>query len=193
MPRGVPNRPKVQAQAVETVVQDMASIGAGAVVRSREEEEAEAYTADFLQKNRPDLSGFEKKLAFHGEKPGWVRRWALEQGSRIQGLMAKGWRFVSKGEAVMTDSVGKGNTDIGDQVSIITTAGDGPVRQVLMEIPQKLYDMYAQARMEPAKATQEAIKKGAFKVDDLEHAYIPGDRPTSHYSGFRNQIESKQA
>lgn len=195
MPRGVPNKPKAEAaaaQAVNAVVQDTAAAGLK-VVRSREEQTAQQYADEFLKNNRIDFSSFEKKLAFYGEKPGWVRRWVLDQGSRMQTLMARGWRVVPKAEALMSDSVGRGNTDIGDQVSVVTTAGDGPVRQVLMEIPQVLYDMYTKARTEPARATEEAIRKGAFKIDDDPHVYTPGERPTSHHYGLRNTIESKRA
>lgn len=163
------------------------------VIRSREEQAAHEYTEEFLKNNRMDLTGIEKKLTFYGERAGWVRRWPLDQGSRLQTLLARGWRFVLRSEVGTSDSVGRGNTDIGDQVSVVTTAGDGPVRQVLMEIPQKLYDLYTQARTEPARATEEAIRKGAFKVDDSKNVYIPGERPGSHHFGARNSIESKTA
>lgn len=198
MPRGVPNKPKLPdtpdlsaisaAQTAQSTAQEPAK-----AVRSREENDAAKYAAEFLKNNRIDLASIEKKLAYYGERAGWVRYWALDQGSRIQNLLAKGWRFVKRSEVVTSDSVGRGNTDVGDQVSTVTTAGDGPVRQVLMEIPQQLYDLYAEARTAPARATVDAIKAGAFDVKDKAHVYNPGEMQRSALQGTHNRIESKPA
>lgn len=198
MPRGVPNKPRTPtldapAISLDPPNQYTGQADAPKVVRSREEQEAADYAADFLKNNRLDLVGIEKKLPMCPEKPGWVRRHVLDQGSRVQNLLARGWRFVKRDEAVVSDSIGRGNTDLGDQVSIVTTAGGGPVRQVLMEIPQQLYDIYTEARTAPARATVDAITAGAFDVKDREHVYTPGEMPRSALFGTRNRIESKPA
>jgi hypothetical protein len=154
-------------------------------VRSREQLDADRYTEDFLKRNRPSVEGMERKLAYYGEHPGWVRRWVNDQGSRIAAMLDRGWRFVLRSEVGMSDSIGRGNTDVGDRVSVATTAGEGQIRTVLMELPQKLYDMYAAARTEPARRVEAAIRAGAFGVDDKSHVYQP--------KWAENRIETKSA
>lgn len=175
MPRGIPNKPKTDPAVQGPVVE--------AAVRTRQELDAAKFTADFLKRNRPNLSGLEQKLAYYGEHPGWVRRWVNDQSNRVPSLLERGWRFVLSAEVGMSDSVGRGNTDIGDRVSITTTAGDGPIRMYLMETTKEIADMQAQARTEPARKTQEAILRGAYQVSDTKHAYQP--------KWAENLIESK--
>ncbi len=192
MPKGYPNTPKTPDPAAISHAPDPQYMADSAKpVRSREALDADKFMADFLKNNRPNLVGMEQKLATYGEHPGWVRRWVNDQGSRVQGLIERGWRFVTRDEVGMSDSVGRGNTDIGDKVSVATTAGEGPIRQSLMETPEKLYRMYAEARTAPARATEEAIRKGAFKVSDTANVYNPGERPDSSLYGTHNRIESK--
>jgi len=143
------------------------------VVRSREELDAKKYTEDFLKKNRPNLTGFEQRLATFGEHPGWVRRWAVDQHNRIEALLERGWRFVLRNEVGLSDSLGRGNTDIGSHVSTATFAGSGPVRQVLMETTQQLYDLQAEASMQRVRQTEEALQKGFFDVADMSNVYQP--------------------
>lgn len=142
-------------------------------VRSRDEMEAERHAEEFLKRNRPNLTGFEQKLAYYGERKGWVRRWVVDHANRIQSLLENGWRFVQHAEVQMSDSIGHGNTDLGDKVSISTTMGEGPVRQILMEVPQKLYDMQVEASMDPVRRSEEALKSGGLGLNNTENTYFP--------------------
>lgn len=162
MPRGIPNTKAAEPAVI-----------AATVARSREELDADKYTEEFLARSRPNLAGFEQKLSYYGEHPGWVRRWVNDQANRVPSLLERGWRFVLRAEVGMSDSVGRGNTDIGDRVSVSSTAGEGPMRIVLMEITKKLFDMQMDALLEPVRRSEEAIKAGAFGVDDTKSTYMP--------------------
>lgn len=142
-------------------------------VRTREEMTAEQWNADFKKRNRPAISGFELKLAYYGEHPGWVRRWVVDQANRIPSLLDAGWRFVRRAEVGMSDSVGRGNTDLGDCVSVATMGGEGPTRQVLMETTQEIFDALQEANLERVRKTESAIQGGAFAVDDAANTYQP--------------------
>lgn len=174
MPRGVPNA-KIEDPANAAVVDK--------VVRSREELDADTYTAEFLKRNRPNLAGFEQKLAYYGEHAGWKRHWANDEANRIQSLLDRGWRLVRRAEVGMSDSVGHGNTDIGDRVSVATNGGEGPMRVILMEIPQKLFDMQMDAQLDPVRKSEEAIRGGAFGLTETANVYQP--------KGIENRIETK--
>lgn len=190
MPRGYP-KAKVQAGevAADSVVRAAQSTAqtvmeqAGRVVRSRDEEEAERVANEFLKNNRVNLVGFEQRLPHVPERLGWVRRWVNDMNSRIPSLMERGWKIVNRGAAPSTtDSVGRGNTDIGGQVSITSTAGDGPLRVVLMEVPKKLFDMQVEASLQPVRMTEQAIREGRNGLSDTEHVYTP--------KGVENRIET---
>lgn len=178
MPRGIPNVKK-EAPALEA----SGAVKSPEIVRSRDELDPEAYTKEFLQRNRPNVGGFEQKLAYYGEHPGWVRKWAIDSANRIPSLLENGWRFVLRAEVGMSQSVGRGNTDIGDRVSITTTIGDGPVLQYLMETTQELYDMQLDAALEPVRRSEAAMKAGAFAVNDTSNVYQP--------DWAKNRIETK--
>ena len=169
MPRGIP---KVKAVPPEAGLE---ALGAGVEksVRSRDEIEADKHTEEFLKRNRPNLAGFEQHLAYFGERAGWVRHWAVDRANRVQSLLERGWRFVLRSEVGMSDSIGHGNTDIGGFVSISTTLGEGPCRQILMETPKKIFDMQMEAQMEPVRKSEAAIRAGAFAVQDTGHVYQP--------------------
>lgn len=153
------------------------------VVRSRDEEEAERVTSEFLKNNRSDLSGFEQRLPFVPERPGWVRRWVNDMNSRIPSLIARGWRLVDRGAVPSTsESIGRGNTDIGDRVSVVSSAGEGQLRVVLMETPKKLFDMQMESALEPVRKTEAAIRAGRNGLENTEHVYTP--------KGVENRIES---
>lgn len=173
MPRGV--RRVIEQAGNADVTQVME---AEKVVRSRDEVEADRVTEEFLKRNRPNIAGFEQRLAYFGERPGWVRRWVNDQHNRIPSMLERGWRFVTRETVHMSDSVGHGNTDIGDKVSVSTTVGEGPMRTYLMEIPKKLFDMQVDAAMEPVRKTEAAIKAGRTGIEDSEHVYTPDWAPT---------------
>jgi hypothetical protein len=175
MPKGVRRvMESAGAEAVDEPVQ---------AVRSRDELEAERYTEDFLKRNRPNLTGFEQRLPSIPDRPGWVRRWANDMNSRVASLMERGWQIVKRGEVPdTTESVGRGNTDIGGQVSVVSTAGEGPMRVVLMEIPKKLFDMQMEAVLQPVRMTEQAIREGRNGLTDTAHVYTP--------KGVENRISS---
>jgi len=184
MPRGV--RKVVEQAGVPAAIShapDAQSIGrqalesAGRVVRSRDEEEAERVADEFLKNNRASVVGFEKRLPDVPPRAGWVRRWVNDVNSNVGMRMQAGWRLVADGAVpALSASVNRGNTDIGGGVSIVSTLGEGPMRVVLMEIPQKLFDLQVQASLEPVRQTTQAIREGRAGLtgtDDMKHIYKP--------------------
>lgn len=185
MPRGVRNKvvetgnaPAVShapdAQSTEPSVIE----AAGKVVRSRDEEEAERYASEFLKNNRGSVAGFEKRLPDVPPKAGWVRRWVNDVNTNVGMRMQAGWRLVKEGAVPsMTASLNRGvNTDVGGHVSIVSTLGEGPMRVVLMEIPQKLFDLQVQASLEPVRMTTQAIREGRAGLtgtEEMKHIYKP--------------------
>lgn len=191
MPRGFPKAKQTGDAPTVSAAQPAQDTGqsvleaAGAVVRSRDEVEAERVADEFLKNHRSNLVGFEQRLPFVPERPGWVRRYVNDMNSRVPMLIERGWRLVRKDAAPsVTDSVGRGNTDMGDCVSIVSNAGDGPMRVVLMEIPKKLFDMQMDAALDPVRRTEEAIRAGRNGIDDSQHIYTP--------RGITNRIETPQ-
>lgn len=175
MPKGIP---KVKEDV--TVLE-----AAGKVIRSRDEEEAERVAEEYLKTHRTDLGSFENRLPFVPERLGWVRRWVNDLDSRIPSLMRFGWKIVDQGAVPATSSsIGRGNTDIGGHVSVVSTIGDGPLRVVLMEIPRKLFDMQMDGVHAPVRNTEQAIREGRNGLDDTKHVYTP--------KGIENRIETPQ-
>ena len=189
MPRGIPNKKLEAANApAVSLAPDAQSTGqsvieAAGAVRSRDEIEADEWAEAFLRDNRLNLAGHEMRLPPVPDRPGWVRRWVNDVGSRVPFLMERGWRFVQRGAAPdVTTSMGRGNTDVGGGVSVVSTMGEGPVPVRLMEIPKKLYDMQMDAIHEPVRKTEQAIRAGLVGIDDPRHVYTP--------KGVDNRIET---
>lgn len=188
MPKGYPNKRVVESGGapVDSLAQGAQSTARPVeAVRSRDELEADRVASEFLKNNRSNLVGFEQRLPFVPERAGWVRRWVNDANSRVQSLMQRGWRLVQSGEVpATTESIGRGNTDIGGQVSVVSSMGDGPLRVVLMEVPKKLFDMQMDASLESVRRTEEAIRQGRNGLEDSQHVYTP--------RGYENRLETPQ-
>lgn len=147
---------------------------AGKVARSRDEIEADKWADEYLRDNRMNLVGHEMRLPPVPDRPGWVRRWVNDVGSRIPSLIDRGWKLVQRGAAPdVTNSMGRGNTDIGGGVSVVSTMGEGPVNVRLMEIPKRLYDLQMEAIHEPVRQTEKSIRAGRTGLNDAKHVYTP--------------------
>ena len=109
---------------------------------------SEAIKAERRRRNTDRLGGQGQKLTVDETKldrKNFVYRWAVDEKSRIYDLTQKDdWEVVSDREGMAkTDGAG-----MGADISILTTAGSGGVRQVLLRKPKDWHedDMRAQAR-----------------------------------------------
>jgi len=117
--------------------------------------------AEKIRSTRKDFSGLEQKLKYYGENPGWKRRWVNEEG--VPGREQEGYRFVLRSEVGMSDSIGRGNTDMGDRVSVfgVTNERGVPYNTYLMEIPQEIADEYDYEKShKKVKLSEESIRAG---------------------------------
>lgn len=118
--------------------------------------------AEQLRSSRKDFSGLEMKLKYYGENPGWKRRWVNEEN--VPAREQEGYRFVLRSEVNMSDSIGRGNTDMGDRVSVFggTDVQNRPYNQYLMEIPQEIADEYDHEKSyKKVKLSEESIRSGS--------------------------------
>lgn len=150
--------------------------------------------AEEVRSRRGDVSQMQSRLAFFGEREGWTRRWVLDNADRIPSCLRDGWRFVEKHEVEMSDAFGYGSTDMGNQISIITSVGAGPVRQVLMEIPTEIYNEIMQIRVyDRNNAIEDSIRNGSVGSTGAGHRYNPGEQKGSSFFGTINSVGRKAA
>ena len=117
--------------------------------------------AEQIRSSRKDFSGLEQKLKYYGENPGWKRRWVNEEN--VPSREQEGYRFVLRSEVGMSDSIGRGNTDMGDRVSVFggTSERGVPYNTYLMEIPQEIADEYDHEKShKKVKLSEESIRAG---------------------------------
>ena len=122
--------------------------------------DAREYAAQ-IRSTRKDFSGLEQKLKYYGENPGWKRRWVNEEN--VPAREQEGYRFVLRSEVNMSDSIGRGNTDMGDRVSVLggIDVQNRPYNQYLMEIPQEIADEYDHEKSyKKVKLSEESIRAG---------------------------------
>lgn len=103
------------------------------------------------------------------ERPGFVRRWINDNGSRVQQALQGGYEFVRKDGQAST-------TDMGESISLIVgrTEAGTPMRGYLMEIRQEWYQEDQATKNELINATEEQIQRGELvgKVGQ-DGVYIP--------------------
>lgn len=122
------------------------------------------------RRRRASTGGFALKLDAPA-RPGYVRRWVVDNPSRIAEMRDLGYDFADEkaGE-------GKSRTDgLGTRISRHSgTNKEGGAQQlVLMETPQAEYDAGTAEKAERADVTDKAIREGADTLGQLENAYKP--------------------
>lgn len=156
--------------------------------------EAEAKrVAEEIRIRRGDIKYTEARLDFVGNKPGWTRRWCVDDAQNIPSRLADGWRMVRWDEVRTSDSVGYGNTDPGSAVSVVTSIGNGAsVRQILMEIPTEICEEILEARVySKNRAIEDSIRRGSIGDTGSGHRYNPGETQGSSFFGTKNAIGPK--
>lgn len=163
------------------------SVKAEEVKKLNPEEEAKLY-AEEVRLRRGDIRTMESKLYYVGQKPGWTRRWVNDTSDNVPTRLAEGWRFVPPSDVSMSLSVGYGNSDIGDRVSIVTSVGEGPMRTYLMEIPTELAEEILEARSgSQVRKIEDAIRSSSIGVTS-KNAYNPGEYQQSSFYGTKNTL-----
>lgn len=103
------------------------------------------------------------------QRPGFVRRWINDDGSRTQAALQGGYEFVRKDGQAST-------TDIGEAVSqIVGKAESGnPMRAYLMEIREDWFTEDQATKQELINATEKQIRRGELvgKVGQ-DGVYLP--------------------
>ena len=123
-----------------------------------------------FRRKRGSLGGHALKLDAP-VRPGFVRRFVLNDPSRIQHMHDLGYDFAQEkaGEGVKR-SMGQGSR-------IERHAGKGqdgaPSRLILMETPVSEYEVGIQEKEERLKPFEEAIQRNADTTGELENAYAP--------------------
>lgn len=111
------------------------------------------------------------------EKPGLVRRWINDKGSRLMYAEEGGYRYVERLKEVGTPDVIPGNTDLGSRTSkVVGTNEDGtPLRAYLMEIDQDTYEQDQEIKEESLLATEDTIRNGNLDGKASDGRYIPAE------------------
>lgn len=151
--------------------------------------EASKKYAEEIRARAGDFRTLESRLSFVGIRPGWTRRWCNDEGDNIPRRLADGWCFVKRGDVGMSASVGKGNEDLGDRVTITSTTGGPPIKVFLMEIPTEIAEEILNVRsLSKVRAIEDTIRAGTIGVTS-GRTYNPGENPQSSFFGVRNRVE----
>lgn len=137
--------------------------------------DAGAYAKE-IRDRRGDIQPMETRLGLGATAPdGWEWRWFNDVDDRITRALEDGWRFVTRKSVNMSESIGRGNDDIGDRVTKSTTLGAGPINTVLMEIPIELAEEYRNIRsLSKVRAFEEAVnRQGPVGISGGSHVYTP--------------------
>jgi len=146
-------------------------------------------------KRNGNLDGFNKKLdidlpLFKELYPGMIPRWVKDEGSRVTQMHSIGWSFVPADEriAVGDSVVGRGNTDLGDRISVIggkdSNRKGGVYRLFLMMIPEEIHTQIVAVKQETNNNKDKEINrllngggeapvKGAYRPEGEGAKYIP--------------------
>lgn len=152
-----------------------------------DDEAAAAKYAEEIRARRGDIRQMESRLTFVGDRPGWTRRWCNDEGDNIARRLEDGWRFVQRQEVKLSESVGYGNQDLGNNVTITSRIGTDAIKVHLMEIPTVIAEDLLNARSyKQVRLIEESILAGS--VGNPSMAYNPGERPGSHFHGTNNSI-----
>lgn len=162
-----------------------------APVREKPTLDAKAY-AEEIRSRRGDISTMESRLGLNAKAPeGWEWRWFNDDGDRIPRALTDGWRFVKPEAVGMSESVGRGNDDLGEsRVTKTTTLGGAPIKTVLMEVPIEIANELRDIRsLSTVRRFEEQINRGGpAGISDSPHIYNPGDNPQSSFHGVKNHI-----
>lgn len=165
MPKGYPkNTPFTPAPIVET----------------KKRRTAAEVTAELEQvyADKEGLGAMEKNLGFryldkeHAKE--WVALWVFEDNAGWR--MAQGWRMVERDQVMLSSSINRGNTDLGEAVTVpakMPNAGGEPGKMYLMEIPKIIHLKIQANYLATNKQTEQAIQRAAQGSDLNPLGYQP--------------------
>lgn len=103
------------------------------------------------------------------QRPGYVRRWINDSGSRLELAQQAGYGFVTQDMKAATTDQGSAFSQV-----VGTKEGGGSLRAYLMEIREEWYAEDQNAKQASVDATEQLIKRGELvgKVGQ-EGVYVP--------------------
>lgn len=133
-------------------------------------------TPKVLRRKRASVGGFKQRLDAP-KREGYVRRWVLNNPSRILEMEELGYQKANAD--IPTDGLGTSTTT--------RHAGkdeDGkPMHLVLMETPEAEYAVGVAEKEEGRKAFDDRLRAGTDTSGTVEGAYAPADRSSISHSG----------
>lgn len=115
---------------------------------------------------RVPVSGNKDILTVEGKEEGFVYRWVLKLGNRVEKFMRGGWEVVTH-EVCVGDARAASPTPLGSVVE--ATSGDRNL--ILMRIPDMYYKEDQDSKEAELRATEEAMGKdvdggyGSIKIE----------------------------
>jgi hypothetical protein len=154
-------RPRKNPLAAEAAQAQPEAVSTDAVPRSK-------------RRRRSSTGGFAQKLSAP-QRTGYVRRWVLNDPSRIISMQDLGYDFAeaeAKTEGLGTRIERHAGKD----------AEGKPQRLVLMETPQEEYDLGVKDKAAALKPFEDALKAGRDTTGRVEDAYAPSERSSVSHS-----------
>jgi hypothetical protein len=154
MMAGRPRKTALAAQAAPEA-QSTAPDTTGATPKSR-------------RRRRSSVGGLQLKLSAP-QRPGYVRRWVLDDPSRIISMQDLGYDFAeaeAKTEGLGTRIERHAGKD----------AEGKPQRLILMETPQEEYDLGLKDKEAALKPFEDALRAGRDTTGTVQDQYAPSER-----------------
>lgn len=126
------------------------------------------------RRRRASTGGFRLKLDAP-QRAGYVRRWVIDDPSRIISMQELGYDFAeaeAKTEGLGTRIERHAGKD----------AEGKPQRLILMETPQEEYDLGLKDKEAALKPFEDAIKAGRDTTGRVQDSYTPSDRSSVSHS-----------
>lgn len=111
-------------------------------------------------------------------RPGFVRRWVNDNGSRLHAAQQAGYEFVDDPSLKVGDQTQTMNSDLGGAISqVVGKREDGSsMRAYLMEIPDEFYQEDQQAKQAQVDQIDQAIKTGNIEgTVGVDGRYVPNE------------------
>jgi len=174
MPKGHPNIPVFKEVLKQT--------------RSRKS--AAEYAAELERSSGGEGIGqMEKNLGFRyfddSHTNDWTPMWAFEDN--VGARLAQGWRMVENDQVIMSGSVNRGNTDLGEHVTRpakMEANGGNPGKMFLLEIPTSIHKKIQQQVWDKNDGIDKSMRSPLSSVENPEN-YQP--------KGATNSFEHKEA
>lgn len=119
------------------------------------------------RRKRPSLESFRTKLSAPS-RPGFVRRWANDEGNRVEELQNRDYDFVEE-KGISTQS---GGSRVSRYVG--TKPNGDPMHAYLMEVPEEYYKEDQEAKEQINNRVDEALRAGRDPEGRMDPSTVYG-------------------